>query len=556
MSLWRQVDGLLLRVAADHADKVRDAIASSVNVNQIVEQWFAEHPNGHPVSPADARAWARLHIRPNGAALAAAIRLIHADGWVLGDDVATVALTQEARSVGKSVLIKAVDASFSSDWDNWKPGNRGAALLVDPPGGLASLLAQGNAEIAGLNETLVNRIGTHLADSLGNGQAADSLARLLLKDNILNTITDPARAQAIAITETSRALNYSALDLYKQNEVEQVSWLALQPCDLCETNAAAGPVKVGASFPSGNTAPPAHPHCRCTLLPIIDTGLPVPQPAVTAPAPTVGPIVAPAKPAPKIKPPTAEPLPPVVAHPDLTVKPITAPPTPKYDFPKGLIPKYDPDSYDILDNVVPDEKPMRDWANAAQGDYGRHLAGDKQFEEAFTNYMTEGYYNELNQALRTGADLSDDLYDTAATLHQAIYNDYAVFENDIPLYRGIEDAEGFFSRLKVGETFTDEGIISTSTNPLVSESFSLKYGDSTPYMLHIVLPKGFNGLALDPIASSYVGGSSLGEGMKEVAGFEYLNEVLLPPGTKFEVMEINQATSTIYMKVVGQSGVI
>jgi hypothetical protein len=37
------------------------------------------------------------------------------------------------------------------------------------------------------------------------------------------------------------------------------------PCSICLENMAAGPVKAGDSFPSGDTAPPAHDRCECGL---------------------------------------------------------------------------------------------------------------------------------------------------------------------------------------------------------------------------------------------------------------------------------------------------
>jgi len=40
------------------------------------------------------------------------------------------------------------------------------------------------------------------------------------------------------------------------------------PCDKCAMNANVE-VQIGNSFPSGATQPPAHPHCRCVLLPVI-----------------------------------------------------------------------------------------------------------------------------------------------------------------------------------------------------------------------------------------------------------------------------------------------
>jgi len=39
------------------------------------------------------------------------------------------------------------------------------------------------------------------------------------------------------------------------------------PCADCDDNALAGPTPLGQAFPTGQTAPPAHPGCRCVLAP-------------------------------------------------------------------------------------------------------------------------------------------------------------------------------------------------------------------------------------------------------------------------------------------------
>ena len=38
-------------------------------------------------------------------------------------------------------------------------------------------------------------------------------------------------------------------------------------CADADDNALAGPVPCGAAFPTGDTAPPAHPGCRCMVVP-------------------------------------------------------------------------------------------------------------------------------------------------------------------------------------------------------------------------------------------------------------------------------------------------
>jgi SPP1 gp7 family putative phage head morphogenesis protein len=541
VKFWQEVDGLLLRQAAKYADAIRAAFIRSINVADIVERWTQAYPAGGLVSAAEARQWARQNIPVERKPLADIIEHIYATGWVMGQDVSTAAYAHAQLGIKKAApSAKDLKYALNINWDNWKPGNRPASLLVRPSGKFSQLLEQGRVSIKGMNDTTLDRVGTLLADTLESGAGYSELARNLLKDQITSrVVTDASRAGTIAVTEMSRALNTATVDNYKQFGVEKVEWLAIDTgvCDICPANEAQGPIPIGQMFESGDTEPPAHPNCRCTVVPVVDEGPEMTdeqfaQAIMDGDATAISEGTLPSE---------SETLPTLTEQ--------------RYNFPEELIGRYDPNAYDIDENIVPDENAMRRWADKAQGDYGRFLVKDPNFSEAFIDYMTEGYYDALNVALREGVELSDDFYKTASSIYQAIYNESATFLDDLPLYRGIEDSKNFFGSLKVGDTFMDNGIISTSTNPLVSESFSVKYNSGTPYMLQIILPKGYNGLALDPIADTF-GGSNIGAGMKEITGFEYLNEVLLPPGTKFEVTEINDATKTIQMKVVGQENAI
>ena len=98
------------------------------------------------------------------------------------------------------------------------------------------------------------------------------------------------RAEMVARTETIRASNYGALQGYKDAGVEKVEWLkASDACDICNAiSEQVSQVNIGDSFFSqGDTidigndktftfnyesieAPPSHPNCRCTLIPVLD----------------------------------------------------------------------------------------------------------------------------------------------------------------------------------------------------------------------------------------------------------------------------------------------
>ena len=76
----------------------------------------------------------------------------------------------------------------------------------------------------------------------------------------------------------ARAVSVATVEAYKDFGVEQYEWLSLDPCEVCSENSDAGPIAMGEEFPSGDTEPPAHPNCRCTVLPVIpDGGSPEPE---------------------------------------------------------------------------------------------------------------------------------------------------------------------------------------------------------------------------------------------------------------------------------------
>jgi SPP1 gp7 family putative phage head morphogenesis protein len=276
VKFWQEVDGLLLRQAAKYADAIRAAFIRSINVADIVERWTQAYPAGGLVSAAEARQWARQNIPVQRKPLADIIEHIYATGWVMGQDVSTAAYAHAQLGIKKAApSAKDLKYALNIDWDKWKPGNKPAALLVRPSGKFSQLLEQGRVSIKGMNDTTLDRVGTLLADTLESGAGYSELARNLLKDQITSrVVTDASRAGTIAVTEMSRALNTATVDNYKQFGVEKVEWLAIDTgvCEICPANEAQGPIPIGQMFESGDTEPPAHPNCRCTVVPVVAEG--------------------------------------------------------------------------------------------------------------------------------------------------------------------------------------------------------------------------------------------------------------------------------------------
>lgn len=279
MKFWYEVDGLLLRQAAPLADEIRSAFIRSVPVDDIVNRWADAFAGREAVTNEEARRWLQANANIPEKPLQDVLDHVYAMGWVIGEDASTYAYASARMKLDKAAPTESqMRAAINADWSNWKPGNRAAAKLVSPTGSFKRLLDRSEATIKEVNATTLNRIGTLLGESLTTGQSYDSLARKLLRDDITaSVIKDASRAQTIAVTEMSRALNTSTLNNYETFGVEMVEWLAIDTgvCEICPANEAQGPIKLGQVFDSGDEAPPAHPNCRCTVLPVVDEGAPI-----------------------------------------------------------------------------------------------------------------------------------------------------------------------------------------------------------------------------------------------------------------------------------------
>lgn len=111
-----------------------------------------------------------------------------------------------------------------------------------------------------------------IADGWSNDRIADEL-----RDSYQFSAT---RAVRIARTETQLATQTGALAGYRASGVvDGKKWQTAEDdrvSEECVANGEAGPKRDGvlldldATYPSGDASPPAHPNCRCALLPFID----------------------------------------------------------------------------------------------------------------------------------------------------------------------------------------------------------------------------------------------------------------------------------------------
>lgn len=190
-------------------------------------------------------------------ALTDALEGIWTDGYYVGVVAGNAMVTGSAAAAKKALA-------------DWKAGDPEAAkLLLGELGdgsGLADMLRQDRAWIKEISDTLMRDLAKILARGLEQGLSYDEIAR-----ELTDLLEDAEHARMIAVTETSRAVSHATLNRYKAASVRQVAWstsLDDRVCPICGANEADSPAPTGTPFPSGDLQPPAHPYCRCALLPL------------------------------------------------------------------------------------------------------------------------------------------------------------------------------------------------------------------------------------------------------------------------------------------------
>jgi hypothetical protein len=76
------------------------------------------------------------------------------------------------------------------------------------------------------------------------------------------------RARNIARTEIAAAQDFGSLSYFKAAGVPGKKWSAYDACPICQANAAQGEIKIDEAFQSSHQHGPAHPSCRCRVLPV------------------------------------------------------------------------------------------------------------------------------------------------------------------------------------------------------------------------------------------------------------------------------------------------
>ena len=261
---WKKRQGAKVRLAARRAKLMRDALRASIDVNAVVDDFFAMGFTA-TTTVEETRAYASIHIRPDSKEMFNALQTIYVDSYTLGQDIAMSAIVKA--KINKAPTKADLQRAMGINWDTWKPGNRAAANLLKPSRGLSNLLETRGVTIQGINRTTLDRIGTILGRALAKGETPASI-----REELEDLLDDSDRALTIAQTEMSSAVSIASRELYQESGAELVEWIVADPCDLCQENADVSPIGIDDTFPSGDTEPPAHPNCVCDIAPyVVDT---------------------------------------------------------------------------------------------------------------------------------------------------------------------------------------------------------------------------------------------------------------------------------------------
>jgi hypothetical protein len=168
---------------------------------------------------------------------------------------------------------------------------------------------------------------------------------------------------------------------------------------------------------------------------------------------------------------------------------------------------------------------------------------------AVIDYQAEMVYNEINDGLRAGV-IPEDWSSTISTLDDILQ--LSGFTEDVIVYRGIELPPGAASALTQGTTMTDLAFQSTSLNPFVAENFSVGRGLTTERMdsvvLEILVPQGSQALSADVAVETVLGSSNYQ--FDEMIGFGRLNEVILPRGSQYTVVDQRTVDGITYVRAL------
>lgn len=124
-----------------------------------------------------------------------------------------------------------------------------------------------------ITEATRERLRETIASGLERNLGLDAIAEAIEADDTFSE----ERAARIAEYEVASANGAASLEGYQEAAEAGVSvrkawWAEEGCCAVCQANADAGAIELDEAFPSGDGTTPAHPSCRCVVVPVVEDG--------------------------------------------------------------------------------------------------------------------------------------------------------------------------------------------------------------------------------------------------------------------------------------------
>lgn len=234
---------------------------TKAQINQMAAAYLAEHADQQGDAPGKGNR--------NDAAAAWLLAWLAAAGITFNLSAVAAGIITDAWLIGAAAAAAVLAGEESTDTGGWQPGQTDTAQqriealgLGAALGAVAAMLAVKAAEaITGAYTGALSRI---LAGADADTKAPDLAAELS------GAVKDPATAERPVQDQITGNAGTAKLEYCGAQAVEYGSW-ATDPssntCPICQANEDAGRVPLGEPYPSGDTVEPAHPGCRCAVIP-------------------------------------------------------------------------------------------------------------------------------------------------------------------------------------------------------------------------------------------------------------------------------------------------
>lgn len=124
--------------------------------------------------------------------------------------------------------------------------------------------------VSSLPDTAAARLQTIMRDVYAQAAAGGNVSQFDYARRIRAEwkVSSRAKAEQIAVTEWRRASAGATVQAYARQGIRSKVWITvgdMRVCPVCTANASEGEIPMGDEFVGGESHPPQHPSCRCSV---------------------------------------------------------------------------------------------------------------------------------------------------------------------------------------------------------------------------------------------------------------------------------------------------